>query len=77
MAQMNNLYNNIFQKNLSVRSIDISILSDITNQLPSSGIVDLNIAERCLILTLEAQNFCQEKIVQLDRLIGLLESEKK
>jgi hypothetical protein len=73
---MNNLYNNIFQKNLSVRTIDISVLSDITNQLPSSGIVDLNIAERCLILTLEAQNFCQEKIVQLDRLIGLLESEK-
>ena len=73
---MNNLYENIFKKDLSVYDIDISTLNDITAQLPSNGIVDLNIAERCLVLTLEAQNFCQERIVQLDRLIGKLDSAK-
>ena len=73
---MNSLYNKLFKNGLSIKNIDISPLNDIAAQLPASGFIDLNIAERCLVLTLEAQNFCQEKIVQLDRLIGSLESEK-
>ncbi len=76
MGKMNSLYNKLFKNELSVKNIDISTLNQIASQLPANGVIDLNIAEKCLILTLEAQNFCQEKIVQLDRLIGSLESEK-
>jgi len=60
----------------SISSIDIKPIEDIVSSLPRNGIVDLNIAERCLLLTLEGQNLCQEKIVQIDRWIGHLESNK-
>lgn len=65
-----------FSDNFSITNIDIEPIKKIISMLPKSGIVDLNIAERGLLLTLEAQNLCQERIIELDRLIGSLESEK-
>jgi len=41
-----------------------------------NGVIDLNICEVGLVLTLEAQNFCQERIAQIDRWIGIQESKK-
>lgn len=61
--------------NFSIESIDISDIEDIIQKLPRNGVMDLNIAENCLILTLEGQNLCQEKIVTIDRWIGSLESQ--
>lgn len=56
--------------------IDIKFIMSLTNLLPTSGSVDIGIAEQGLVLTLEGQNFCQEKIALLDRYIGMLESQK-
>jgi len=73
---MSKLHEKICIDNFSMESIDISSIENIVNLLPSSGIVDSNIAEKGLLFTLEGQNLCQEKIVQIDRWIGYLESEK-
>jgi hypothetical protein len=62
--------------NFSIESIDISDINELVEKLPRTGVLDLNIAENCLILTLEGQNLCQEKIVVIDRWIGKLESLK-
>jgi hypothetical protein len=70
------LHNVAFSKDFSIENIDIGPITDIISTLPTNGIVDLNIAERGLLLTLEAQNLCQERIIEIDRLIGRLESEK-
>ncbi len=73
---MSNLYNKLSISNFSLKDIDISPIEEIINHLPKNGIVDPNIAEKGLLLTLEGQNLCQERIVQIDRLIGALESKK-
>ena len=52
-------------ENFSIDSMDISDIEEVEAKLPKSGIFDLNIAERGLVLTLEAQNICQDKIDQL------------
>ena len=70
------LHEIVSKKGFSIEDIDITPINDIINMLPKNGVVDLNIAERGLLLTLEAQNLCQEKIVQIDRLIGFLESQR-
>lgn len=70
------LHDVAFSKDFSIYNIDISPIIEIISTLPTNGIVDLNIAERGLLLTLEAQNLCQERIIEIDRLIGNLESEK-
>ena len=63
-------------KGFGIKSIDITSIEAIETSLPKSGIVDANIAERGLLQTLEGQNLCQEKLVQVDRWIGRLEGEK-
>ena len=73
---MSKLHNRISIDQFSIEDIDVSSIDDITSSLPTSGIMDVNIAERCLVLTLEGQNFCQERVVQLDRWIGKLDAEK-
>lgn len=73
---MSKLHNKVSIEGFSIESIDISAIEDIVNSLPSNGIVDANIAERGLLFTLEGQNLCQEKIVQIDRWVGRLEAEK-
>jgi hypothetical protein len=59
-----------------VENIDTSEIDRVIAWLPVNGVFDLNIAEQGLIMTLSAQNFCQDKILQIDRWIGVLESEK-
>lgn len=73
---MASLYEKMSIKNFTINSIDISPIEGIVDSLPKSGIVDANIAESGLLQTLEGQNLCQEKIVQVDRWIGKLESLK-
>ena len=63
-------------ENFEIEEIDLSFLNKIVGNLPTSGVIDLNIAERGLIFTLEGQNFCQDKIALIDRYIGLLESDR-
>ena len=73
---MSSLYEKMSIKNFSIDSIDISGIEEVVDSLPKNGVVDANIAERGLLQTLEGQNLCQEKIVQVDRWIGKLESMK-
>ena len=60
----------------SVENMDMSDIERIESDLPKNGIFDLNIAEKGLIITLEGQNACQDKIIKLDRYLGFLESHK-
>ena len=62
--------------NFSIENIDLTEINRLANYLPKTGIIDVNIAERCLVYTVEGQNLCQEKIAQLERWIGIKESNK-
>lgn len=73
---MSSLYDKVSISEFSIESIDISPIEEVIDNLPRSGVIDPNIAERGLLYTLEGQNLCQEKIVQIDRWIGKLDSEK-
>ncbi len=73
---MSKLYEKLSIDSFSIESMDISNIERIIDLLPSNGVVDSNIAEKGLLYTLEGQNACQEKIVQLDRWIGYLEAAK-
>ena len=73
---MSTLYDKVSISGFAIENIDISGIEEVISHLPKSGIVDPNIAEKGLLYTLEGQNLCQEKIVQVDRWIGQLESSK-
>ena len=73
---MTKLHEKISINTFSIEDIDISAIEGIISLLPTNGVVDSNIAEKGLLYTLEGQNICQEKIVQIDRWISYLESEK-
>ena len=60
----------------SIEDIDLSEIDRISDFLPKNGVIDINIAESALALTLEGQNLCQERIAQVDRWIGIKETEK-
>lgn len=60
----------------SLEKLDISEIEKYSHWLPENNVIDLNIAEQGLIVTLQAQNILQEKITQLDLWISLKESEK-
>lgn len=60
----------------SISKLDIEDIKKIELMMPVNGIVDLNIAERGIIATLAGQNLCQEKLVKVDRWIGLMESSR-
>lgn len=62
--------------NFSIDKIDTSEIDKVNEMLPKNGIIDINIAEYGLVLTLNAVNYCQDKIPSIDRHIGQLESEK-
>jgi len=70
------LHEKISINTFSIEDIDISPIESVIELLPTNGIVDSNIAEKGLLYTLEGQNMCQEKIVQIDRWISFLDSEK-
>lgn len=63
-------------ENFSIEEIDLTFIDKLAAKMPTSGVIDLNLAERGLVYTLEGQNFCQDKISVVDRYIGLLESER-
>lgn len=73
---MSTLYDKVSISGFAIESVDISGIDEVVAHLPKNGIVDPNIAEKGLLYTLEGQNLCQEKIVQVDRWIGQLESNK-
>jgi hypothetical protein len=56
--------------------IDTTYLDEIEDFLPDNGVIDVNICERGLVMTLQGQNYCQEIIATLERWIGRKESEK-
>lgn len=60
----------------AVDNIDIKEITRVEKWLPVAGVIDLNIAEQGLVMTLHGQNICQEKIVKVERLIGILETNK-
>jgi hypothetical protein len=62
--------------NFSIGDMDVSEIDRLEDFLPKSGVIDINIAERGLIFTLEGQNICQERIAQVERWIGLMETNK-
>ena len=63
-------------KDFSIKKLNIDDIRKIEEVMPSNGIVDVNIAERGLVATLEGQNLCQEKLVKVERWIGIMESNK-
>tara|TARA_B100000579_G_C22832476_1_gene856788 strand:+ start:745 stop:1287 length:543 start_codon:yes stop_codon:yes gene_type:complete len=60
----------------SIKKLNIDDIKKVELMMPSNGIVDINIAERGIVATLEGQNLCQEKLVKVERWIGLMESKK-
>lgn len=62
----------------NIKKLDVGEVLELEKALPSNrnSAIDLNIASRGLMLTLEGQNICQEKISLLDRYLGVLEGKK-
>ena len=73
---MGTIRDRIALDSFSIQDIDVSEIDDVSNWLPANGIMDINIAEKGLVLTLHAQNICQEKIARVDRWISIKEGEK-
>lgn len=55
----------------SIENLDISEIQKISNILPRTKVIDSNIAEKYIICTIEAQDLCQEKMIQVERWIGM------
>lgn len=55
----------------SIENLDISEIQKISNLLPRTKVIDSNIAEKYIICTIEAQDLCQEKMIQVERWIGM------
>jgi hypothetical protein len=60
----------------SIEEINVSEIDEVDNWLPANGIMDINIAEKGLIMTLHAQNICQEQIAKVDRWISIKDGNK-
>nr|BDD46198.1 hypothetical protein 32 [bacterium] len=73
---MSAFYEKVDVSDFSIEKIDTSEIDRVIAWLPVNGVIDVNLAEQGLIHTLSAQNFCQDKILLIDRWIGYLESEK-
>jgi hypothetical protein len=73
---VNKFRDRVCLNNFSIEDIDVSEIDRISDYLPRNGVIDINIAESALALTLEGQNLCQEKIAQVDRWIGIKETDK-
>lgn len=63
--------NLINMDDFSIDNIDLSEIQKISLALPKNKVIDSNIAEKYIIATIEAQDLCQEKIIQVERLIGI------
>jgi hypothetical protein len=60
----------------SVKNIDLSVIRELEGMLPKHKIMDKNIANKILDVTLEGVNLCNEKIPVIDRWLGELDSKK-
>lgn len=54
----------------NIDDLDLSEILKFGKILPKNGVIDANIAEKYLIVTIEAQDLCQEKIAQVDKFIA-------
>lgn len=55
----------------SIETMDLTEIIKIGRELPKNKHLDGGIAEKYLLLTIEAQDMCQEKIAQVNRFIGI------
>jgi len=60
----------------SIEDMNTTEIDSVFDWLPSNGVMDVNIAERGLVMTLHAQNICQEHIAKVDRWTSIKESQK-
>lgn len=58
-------------QDFSIENLDFSEILKISKSLPKTKVIDSNIAEQYLVATIEAQDLCQEKMVQVERWIGI------
>jgi len=73
---MSTFHDKIDVSDFAIDNIDTSEIDKVIAWLPINGAIDLNLAEQGLVHALNAQNFCQDKIVLIDIWIGSLESAK-
>lgn len=59
-----------------IASLDTSEIDRISDWFPKGGVIDLNVAERGMVLSLHGQNVCQEHIAKLDIWIGHKEASR-
>ena len=73
-----NFHELISVKGFNAKKLNVDAIMEIESKLPSnrSAVIDSNIAAQGLMITLEGQNICQEKIALMDRYLGLLEGKK-
>lgn len=58
-------------KDFSIENLDITEIQRLAASLPRSKVIDTNIAELYLVSTIEAQDLCQEKMIQVERWISI------
>lgn len=73
---MGNFRDKIKMDSFSVENIDTEEIDSVSGWLPENGIIDVNIAEKGLVMTLHGQNVCQELIAKVDRWISIKEGDK-
>ena len=61
----------ISTKDFSIENLDITEIQRLAASLPKTKVIDANIAELYLVSTIEAQDLCQEKIIQVERWISI------
>ena len=52
--------------NFTIAALDISDIENISKWFPKGGVIDINLAERGMVLSLHGQNTCQEHITKID-----------
>lgn len=55
----------------TIEGMDLTEIIKIGRELPKNKNIDGGVAEKYLLLTIEAQDMCQEKIAQVNRFIGI------
>lgn len=73
---MNSFKDKINLDGFSIENIDLSEINKLTDWLPKNGIIDLNIAEQGLVMTLHGQDLCQELIIKIEKWISIKEGQK-
>lgn len=58
-------------QDFSIENLDLTEIQKISSSLPKTKVIDANIAELYLVSTIEAQDLCQEKMIQVERWISI------